>query len=178
MRRGVAVGSFVLGAALAGAITLVAQPAPDDDVARPAGGAVGGVSAGRQAPADAAAAQTRRWVADSLARPLFTPDRRPLAQAQAQSDKFSGLPRLSGIMITPTGRRAIFAATGRGKSDVVAEGGRVGSYLVQSISIGEVVLIGPDGRHSLHPTFDRAFPAMTIVPPVVSYQAPARRAEP
>jgi hypothetical protein len=178
MRSSIIVACFLLGAALAGVIALATQPPPDDAPVRAARGAGGGGPADRQAPADAAADQVRRWAAASLARPLFNPDRRPIAPAASGSDAAAGLPRLSGIMITPAGRRAIFAATGGGKPVVVVEGGTVGGNLVQSITIGEVVLIGPDGRHSLHPTFDRALPAAMTAPPIVGAQAPSNETTP
>jgi hypothetical protein len=168
MRSGVLAVSFLLGAALVGAIILAVQPAPDDAPVRPAGVGAGGTPATRQAPADAAAEQMRRWAAVSLDRPLFSPDRHPIAQTPAGPNGVTGLPRLSGIMITPTGRRAIFAATHGGKPDVVVEGGSLGRYLVQSISVGEVVVIGPDGRHSLHPTFDGTLPVAVAAPPAVA----------
>jgi hypothetical protein len=131
VRRGTAIAGFVLGAASAGAIAFALQAAPDDDRQHAAVGAAAGVPAGRPMPADAAAEQLRRWLAASLARPLFAPDRRPIAaQARATSDAVA-LPRLSGIMITPTGSRAIFGGVGGGKPVVVAEGGSVGGYVVQ-----------------------------------------------
>ncbi len=171
MKRGVLFASFVLGVVLAGAITLAVQPAPGESPLRsvqPAGAAARDV----QPPADTAADQLRRWMADSLARPLFVPDRRPVPQAAAGVDVVGGWPRLSGIIIMSAGRRAIFDGPSGGKPDVVAEGARVGRYLVQSISVGEVVLVGPDGRHSLRPSFDlngsaQANPATIVTGQVV-----------
>ncbi len=74
-------------------------------------------------------------------------------------------------MITATGRRAIFAATGAGKPQVVGEGGTIAGNLVQSITLGEVVLIGPDGRRSLHLSFEHAPPTAASAPPMVAAQA-------
>jgi len=88
------------------------------------------------------------------------------------------LPRLSGIMITEGVRRAIFAATGAGKPQVVGEGGTIGGNLVQSITLGEVVLIGPGGRRSLHLSFDHAPPTAASVPPMVAAQIPPQEATP
>jgi hypothetical protein len=174
--RGIIVAGFVLGAATAGVIALATQP-PDDAPMRPAPRTGVGTPADRPAP-NAAADQVRRWAAASLARPLFNPDRRPVAAAGAGSDGAAALPRLSGIMITSAGRRAIFAATGVGKPQVVLEGGTIGGNLVQSITLGEVVLIGPDGRHSLHPTYDGARPAAAIAPPVFGGQPLAQETTP
>jgi general secretion pathway protein N len=115
----------------------------------------------------------QRWAATSLARPLFNPDRRPVAVAEAGSNAAAGLPRLSGIMITEAGRRAIFAATGAGKPQVVEEGGTVGGNLVRSISVEEVVLLGPDGPHRLHLAFDRDVQGAPMVPPFVGGQPAA-----
>ncbi len=178
MRNGVVVAAFLLGAASAGAIALLMQPASGDAPVRPAGDRVGSAPMDRPAPADAVADQLRRWAMTSLDRPLFAPDRRPVAPTAAGPGGVAGLPRLSGIMITPTGRRAIFAAIGGGKPAVVAEGGSLGRYLVQSISIGEVVVIGPDGRHSLHLAFDGAPRAVPPAPPIVPGQDVARAAAP
>ena len=169
MRRGIVFTCVMLGAASAAAITLATQPA-DDAPQHPAALAAGAAPADQQAPADAAAQQIPKWSEASLARPLFAPDRRPFAQAQPTSAPTTALPRLSGIMTTPTGSRAIFAAAGVGKPEVVVEGGSVGGYLVQSIANGEVVLIGPDGRHTLHPSFDAA--ASPPAPPVAKQATP------
>lgn len=178
MRRGIVGACFLAGAALAGAIALETQPPAVDATVRPARSAAGSMLADRQASADAVTDQLRRWVAISLARPLFNPDQRPIASAAAVSDAAAGLPRLSGIMITQTGRRAIFAATGAGKPQVVAEGGTIGGNVVQSITIEEVVLIGPDGRHNLHLTFDRQLPHAATAPPIADGQAAAQQTTP
>jgi hypothetical protein len=169
MRNGFFVAGLLVGAVVAGAIVLATRSPSDAVAGRPARGAAAGTSADRQAPPDAIADRLRRWAATSLARPLFNADRRPVAAA-AGSNAADALPRLSGIMITQAGRRAIFAATGAGKPLVVVEGGTVGGNLVQSITLGEVVLIGPDGPHRLHLAFDQALPGATPAPPIVGGQ--------
>lgn len=169
MRNGFFVAGLLVGAVVAGAIVLATRSPSDAVAGRPARGAAAGTSADRQAPPDAIADRLRRWAATSLARPLFNADRRPVAAA-AGSNAADALPRLSGIMITQAGRRAIFAATGAGKPLVVVEGGTVGGNLVQSITLGEVVLIGPDGPHRLHLAFDQALPGATLAPPIVGGQ--------
>jgi len=179
MRNGIFVGGLLVGAAVAGAIVFATQPLlPDDIPARPARSASGGPPAGRQAPADAAADQLRRWAASSLARPLFNANRRPVASAEGGPNVAAALPRLSGIMITQTGRRAIFAATGAGKPQVVDEGGTVGGNLVQSITLNEVLLVGPDGPHRLHLAFDGALTGMATTPPIVGGPAAAAQTAP
>jgi hypothetical protein len=178
MRNRIVVVSFLLGAASAGGIALLVQSASSDVPMRQAGDRVGGPPVDRQLPADTAADQLRRWAAISLDRPLFWTDRRPFAKTAGGPDGMAGLPRLSGIMITPAGRHAIFAAIGGGKPEVVAEGDSVGRYLVQSISIGQVVLIGPDGRHNLHLPFDGTRLAAPHAPPIVPGSDVAKAAMP
>lgn len=170
MRNGIFVAGLLVGAAVAGAIVLATQSAPDDAAVRPARGIAGAASAAEHVPADAVADRLRRWAATSLARPLFNADRRPVASTESGTNAAAALPRLSGIMITQAGRRAIFAPTGAGKPQVVVEGGTVGGDLVQSITLEEVVLIGPDGPHRLHLAFDRALPGAVAMPPVVGGQ--------
>ena len=153
MKHGLVFASFVLGAVLAGSIVLALQPAPDDRP-QPAAPANAPPSQLQSAPA-IAAERLRRWAADSLARPLFVPERRPAPphSAVVVAEAPGVLPRLSGIMIMSSGRRAIFAGPPGGKPDVVSEGASVGRYQVQSIFAGGVMLVGPDGPHSLRPTF-------------------------
>ncbi len=175
MKHAILLVSFVLGAAAAGAVVLIIQSAPDEDPAHPMRTDGRRVSI-QQASPDDAAAQIQGWVVTSLARPLFVPDRRDVAQLAGAAETI-GLPRLSGILITENDSRAIFAAAG-GKSEVVTKGGRVGRYLVESISLAGVVLIGPDGRHVLHPTFNQAPSTGTSMPPAVPAQAPVKQATP
>jgi hypothetical protein len=176
VKRAIVLVSFVLGAAAVGAVVLIIQSAPDDDPAHPTEADRGRVSI-QQASPDDAATQIQGWVATSLARPLFVPDRRIMAPLAGATGTIVGLPRLSGILITANDSRAIFTAAS-GKPEVVTKGGRVGRYLVQSISLGGVVLIGPDGRHVLRPTFNEAPPTGTSAPPVVPGQAPVKQATP
>ena len=100
-----------------------------------------------------AADREREWVATALARPLFSPDRRPSSVAATVATAGpSGLPRLTGTLVGPSERSAIFAAAGRNPI-VVHEGGRIDAYTVMSIEAGQVRLRGPDGMRILHPTF-------------------------
>jgi len=87
-----------------------------------------------------------------LARPLFQPNRRPPASGSVASGPAS-LPRLSGVMVSGGGRSVIFAAGADGKPVVLAEGGRIGAYVVQSIGAGEAVVLGPEGPRTLRPSF-------------------------
>ncbi len=114
------------------------------------------VPAGRSASPDPN--QVARWAATVLARPLFSPGRRPPAAAAAPGAVAPSLPRVAGIMVTPAGRRAIFAEKGA-KPLVLGEGGQVGGFTVQSIRAGQVTVRGPEGVRVLSPTFDPDAPA-------------------
>ncbi len=88
-----------------------------------------------------------------LARPLFTIGRRPAKLPETASHAGgNGVPRLSGILITPYGRRAIFSPEG-GKPLVVAVGASVGQHRVAAIEADGVRLDGM--AQALHPTLDR-----------------------
>jgi hypothetical protein len=105
------------------------------------------------APAEAAPDHTGDWIAAILARPVFSPDRRPAVVASATGGRLpEGLPRLSGVVVGPFGRSAIFAADDR-KPLVVDEGGRIGAWTVRTIDAGTVEVSGPGGARTLHPSF-------------------------
>ncbi len=88
-------------------------------------------------------------VSSVLRRPLFRADRRPAPAAVP--DAPPPLPRLSGIVVTASARRAIFADGRDGKPAVVAEGESFGPLRVARIGAQEVVMIGPDGVRVLRP---------------------------
>ena len=143
----------VLGAGLLGVIAWELAPSHGDDGLP--------VAAARRPPlpqATAVEGQAARqdWVATSLARPIFSPDRRPapVAASQAGGTAAAEPPRLTGIMITPTGSHAIFAAGER--LLVVAEGAVVGGFTVTRIAGDQVVVTGPLGSRSLRPSFSAA----------------------
>lgn len=107
-------------------------------------------------PRSVAPDHVRDWVAAVLARPLFSPDRRPAAApVSTASNRVPGLPRLAGILVGPSGRSAIFAADGS-KPIVAQEGGHVGAYTIKAIETAQVQLAGPDGTRVLNPSFDSA----------------------
>jgi hypothetical protein len=96
---------------------------------------------------------THDWAATVLARPLFSPNRRPAADATTIAGTGpSKPPRLTGIVVGPFGRSAIFAGDG-GKSIVVNEGGRINAFTVKSIETAQVYLLRPEGTDVLQPTF-------------------------
>lgn len=84
-------------------------------------------------------------VAAMLTRPLFSPGRRPTpgVPTAARAEP----PRLTGTLLGPFGRRAVFAGTGKPVS--AGEGDSLGTWTVQAITAGFAVLSGPDGRREL-----------------------------
>jgi hypothetical protein len=95
------------------------------------------------------------WVDTILARPLLSPGRRPAAEAAGPADAAAAgqeLPRLTGIVVTPAGRRAIFAAAGTGRPIVVSEGGSIAGYVVRSIAPAEVTLSKAEGDRVIRPS--------------------------
>ena len=149
----------VLGALLAAtlAVEVAAPGSGDEDLAA----ATGIRPAPRLPRLDAARAtaqvvdHTDAWVATILARPLFSRDRRPAdAKVAEGSAGGEGLPRLTGIAISPIERSAIFAGLSGGKPIVVGEGGSVAGFTVKVIEPGAVQVVGPGGPRTLAPAFD------------------------
>lgn len=138
-------GCLCLALALAALIRweLATPPAP----AAPAAWA--GPAPARALPPGAAQERSAAAVSSTLRRPLFRAGRRP-APAVAP-DPPPPLPRLSGIVVTASARRAIFAGGGDGKPVVAAEGERIGPVRLARIGVREVVMVGPDGAHVLRP---------------------------
>ncbi len=138
--------AFGVAAELARPPGNTAGPATTPALPRAIGGAVPGEPA-----ADYAAAM--------LARPLFAADRRPEA-GNATPGPLASLrpepPRLAGILLTATGRSAIFAAAAGGHGTVVKEGGSVGPWRVDAIHAGDVLLTGPEGLRTVRPAYSDA----------------------
>ena len=127
-------------------------------------------AAAATAAQDATPDHTSEWIAAVLARPVFSPDRRPPAEIASTPDvrMADGLPRLSGVLVGPFGRSAIFAADGR-KPLVVDVGGRIDAWTVRTIDVDTVQVSGPGGARALHPSFalsptDPASPAGATMP--------------
>ena len=101
-----------------------------------------------------------------LARPLFSPTRRP-AEKAVQDASTPGpaapLPRLAGVIVTPGGRWAIFAASG-GKPATLREGDRLNGFVVQDIRPGHVSLRGMRDVRLVVPTRGQAAPVQMPVP--------------
>jgi hypothetical protein len=157
------------------AVTIVAEltAAPDDPAAiqlaahRPVSSATGSVL---RAP------RLAQLVATTLARPLFSPTRRPPPQAGNSGGASIADMRLTGIVTEPGERLAIFAATGA-KPLIVQEGEEVSGWRIENIKPDTVLVSGPGGTMVLQPKPDkslvRTMPA-AVGPPV----PPARFAGP
>ena len=127
----------------------VAGPGPEGSAVatRPA-------TLGRAAPAPAASGAgdlAYQRAAQSLARPLFTPERRPAPDGTAPALAGAALPRLAAVFTGPSGRRAMFASDT--KPIFLVEGGVIGGFTVRSIAPGEVTLSGPKGLMVLRTSF-------------------------
>jgi hypothetical protein len=94
-------------------------------------------------------------IATALASPLFSPTRHPPEVSGASDAADPGLTnvRLTGIVIEPDRRIAIFAVTG-GKPLVLTEGEAVQNWRLDSITPEQVSVIGPSGTRILEPKPD------------------------
>ena len=121
---------------------------------------------------ETAAKDTNTWAAAILHRPLFSATRRPSkAQGRAAQAASTGLPRLSGILITGNYKRAIFMPDG-GKPMTLAEGATVDDYTIRHIAADRVVLSGAKGDMVLRPVYDPAHAGGTTVNAPLFGQAP------
>lgn len=110
------------------------------------------------APAQTPVATGAELAMRILARPLFSPNRRPLPSSAVVAVPRLPLPRIAGVLVSPGERHAIFAPPGSGKPVVVIEGERIGDAVVQRIEAGRVTVLTPDGERVLRPTFDPDLP--------------------
>jgi hypothetical protein len=90
-------------------------------------------------------------VSEVLARPVFSPDRRPVGTGTRSA---AGLTRLTGIVITGSRKVAIFAAQAGGRPVVAEEGTRINAYELKAISDTGVTMVGPTGTMVMVPLFD------------------------
>jgi hypothetical protein len=157
-RRPAFLGLALLACALGGVIVL------ELDAARPAVDETGIVPirhaprARARAPSEDPEDHTDQWVATAVARPLFSRDRRPtpVSAASGGGPAQGGLPRLTGVVIGPFGRTAIFAGPDGARPVAVAEGKTLGAYTVRAIAPGQVTVTGPDGERVVTPVADAA----------------------
>ena len=87
-----------------------------------------------------------------LARPLFSPTRRPPESSGPTASELTDK-RLAGIVIEPDRRLAIFAVSGA-KPLVVTEGETVDGWRIENITPSEISLRGPSGSQTLQPRPD------------------------
>ncbi len=120
------------------------------------------------AETETVAKDTAAWARTILRRPLFTVGRKPpKGGGHSTVASTNGLPRLSGIMITAAGRRAIFMPDG-GKPLTLAEGALVDEYTIRRIAADHVILSGAKGDLTVQPTYDTSGKA-----PVATFNPPA-----
>jgi hypothetical protein len=118
--------------------------------------------------------QVQSWVDSILARPLFEPSRRPPPPVAGPGTAASGFPRLTGIIIMPQQREAIFAVPGKAQPVVVTAGSRLNGVLIKSIEAGWIVVVDAAGAQRVRPSFSTgtataAVPSASIMvdlPPV------------
>ena len=160
-REATVILSLIFCAFCAGIYAEIATPRQEQPVA----------SAGRPAPARVAlasvaepAGQHDAWFKETVSRPLFSPDRRPIGP---EARTIRGLPRLTGIIVDGTRRVALFAAPQGGRPTVAEAGSHIGAYEVQEVADAGVVVLGPEGTTLIRPLFDPApaSPPRTPVPP-------------
>jgi hypothetical protein len=163
---------LVLGAAAAVLAGIVGfELVPDQAAAPVVADARPAKPAAPAAAAKAAAPDHDDMVETLLARPLFSPSRRPdRAAAPAEAGKHDAdAPRLAGILIDGPGKRAIFALPSGDSQVFVEEGGEVEGWSVDEITPASVTLTGPEGSRKLEPSFDpNAKPAEPAMPPKVN----------
>ncbi|HLZ67816.1 MAG TPA: hypothetical protein VKQ29_16445 [Aliidongia sp.] len=151
--RDAAVGGLgLLSLALLAVIAIEAfqAPAPAPAAAAPA------------APSALPAAQvddSSSFLPTILARPLFALDRRPKESPTAVGAPTDDMPRLAGIMIDQSQRRAIFQPSGDAKPVSLTEGDQIAGWQIQQIAADGVTLAGPKGTETLQPKPDPALAA-------------------
>jgi hypothetical protein len=119
----------------------------------------------RAAPSAAAAVPARvpdgQWLATALARPLFSPDRKPPPGVTVADP---GLPRLSGIIMIAHEPVGIFKSDESGKSTIVRSGDSIAGWRVAEIERDAIYLEKPGERVIVMPKF--ASPSAAPQPPV------------
>jgi hypothetical protein len=152
-RRSATIGLSATSILLCLLISTEISPGPRDDASSPVAAQIPLSTRDHLADAPGGADHRAKWLNEILARPLFSPTRRPVETT------VSGLPRLTGIVMTGSERVAIFAAPGNDHPIVARAGARVGAYEVQSIGDEGVTVAGPTGITLIRPIFDVARPA-------------------
>ncbi|GAA4477709.1 general secretion pathway protein GspN [Gluconacetobacter asukensis] len=120
-------------------------------------------------------AQIDSWQQTILARPLFSPIRRP-AEMQAMGDT---TPRLTGIVVSRGRRRAIFMIPGQARGRIADVGETVGPWQIIAIENGAIRVRGAAGEQAMRPDRDRRTDSGTrgTSPASLSSQPPNPRPE-
>jgi hypothetical protein len=121
--------------------------------------------------------QTAKDVATIVARPLFSPTRRPrqTAKSEGATDPELSDVRLTGIVIEPDRRLAIFAVAGA-KPRTLSLGEALNGWKLDSISPEEVSLSGPGGTRTLQPKIDTKLVRQARLPAAPAQPPPAAQA--
>jgi general secretion pathway protein N len=96
------------------------------------------------------------WMTVALARPLFAPDRKPIAGAVAADP---GMPRLTGIIASPDAAVAIFQPAGDARPMVTRHGDTIDGWQVTDIATegvnlrkdNQVIVLSPRFAGAPHP---------------------------
>jgi hypothetical protein len=180
MSRGAFAGLGLCAAALAGVIALEMSLIEGDQTTNTVAAAA--VARWRPAPVvptPPAPDRSREWASTALERPLFAADRRPLAEQRPAAAGGREPPRLTGVLVGPAGRTAIFAGAAEGaKPVVVREGDSLGTFEVKTILAGQVTLVGPEGERVLRPSFDPRGGGAAPIPPNGPGPGPAPARQP
>ncbi len=107
-------------------------------------------------PSASAIGRSAEWTATAAARPLFSPARRPPSPS-VPSVAATPLPRLTGTLIGPFGKRALMVDSNTDKSFTLNESDQLGIWTVEEISAGAVTLRGPEGTQDLRVGFKEPF---------------------
>jgi hypothetical protein len=154
---------------LAGVFVLLAAVVVGEVADRPTGEIGSPVASTQQTPVASAvpvANRSEAWAAILLTRPLFAPNRRPAPEAASPVAHETALPRLSGIVLSPSLRLAIFEGDHATRAIVVADGGVINGWTVTTI-IADAVTLARDGNQSvtLRPRFVGGTAATNLPPP-------------
>jgi hypothetical protein len=127
--------------------------------------------------ASPAAADLRGLIRTILERPLFSDTRRPATAGDGLAVRKPALPRLSGILMLPRLRLAVFEAAGaKGQvATIVGETGKIDSWTVASIDRDGVALTRDGDSIFLTPAFAtvEAVRASLATAPLSRWEAPA-----
>jgi len=128
------------------------EESPDHTVAR----AIAPRATGAMTPRVADVPRLEGVAAAVLGRPLFSPARRPPAEAPRPADEpaAEAPPRLSGVIVGPSRRSAIFTDVA-GRPRIVGEGGMIGRFTVQVIEPNRVTLRTSEGDRLLLPAYSK-----------------------